>query len=178
MPFLSREVFGYLQHHDEDDGFGCSLSVDTTYHMLRAVQANVVATTTDGSSRNNTIISFASLPRGPEQSLTCLSIRSAGDVSPSGHHEPDALPLWTRSGKRTLSAAAYMDFVEAFGPDMFVALCDGDTNAQSSRKRALKSADRTERFFDECLKMWEASAALKDSMLLGRYYAFVIIDLY
>lgn len=136
--------------------------------MLRAVQASSSASEDDNGSSCSDIASFASLPNGPETTLTCFSVKNAGDLSPSGHHEQDVLPVWTRFGKRTLSAADYMEFVEAFRPDMFVALCDGDTNADSSRKRALKSTDRTERFFDECLAKWEASAVLKDSMVLGR----------
>lgn len=168
MPFLTREVFNYLAHDVGEPSagaaaepqFGYALSVDSTYHMLDAVRA-----------AGNGIASFASLPNGPATSVTCLTVKNAGETCPSGHHEQETMPVWTRYGKRTISAVQYMDYVEAFRPDMFVTLCDGDTNAQSSRKRALKSAERSERFLEECLPQFRESEALRaaGSMLLGKW---------
>lgn len=160
-------MFNYLKHDVGEPSaattaaplsFGYALSVDSTYHMLDAVRA-----------AGNGISAFASLPNGPATTLTCLAVKNAGETCPSGHHEQDTLPVWTRYGKRTLSAAQYMSYVEAFRPDMFVTLCDGDTNEQSSRKRALKSADRSERFLEECLVIFRESEALRaaGSMVLG-----------
>lgn len=44
-----------------------------------------------------------------------------------------------------------MDMIEAFRPDMYHVLCDGDTSVESSRKRALKAVDVTTKMFQECV---------------------------
>lgn len=136
--------------------------------MLPAVQAANDAAK-GGAGTAGGIAKFASLPNGPATTFTYLAVKNAGELCPSGHHEQETLPVWTRYGKRTLTTVQYMDYVEAFRPDMFVTLCDGDTNAESSRKRALKSADRSERFFEECLTKYRTSDVLRGrSMLLGK----------
>lgn len=133
--------------------------------MLEAVRAT--------SKGGGGIAHFASLPNGPATTLTCLAIKDAGERCPSGHHEQDQLPVWTRFGKRSLTAEQYMDYVEAYRPDMFMALCDGDTTADSSRKRALKSAERTEHFVGQCVERLNRSEALREcgAMLLGEWRA-------
>lgn len=45
-----------------------------------------------------------------------------------------------------------MDMMEAFRPDMYHVLCDGDTSVESSRKRAHKAVDVTTKMFTECLE--------------------------
>lgn len=157
VPFLSREVFNYIPH-DPAEALAYSLSLDTTFHMLKAVLA-----------ANEGLANFASLGNGTQQCLTCFTLKNQAEVCVSGHHEQDAVPIWTRFGKRMITAHEYMNFMEAFIPDMFHALCDGDTNANSSRKRALKSADRTEQFFETCLERFKKSERLKESMIIGRY---------
>lgn len=100
--------------------------------------------------------------------ITCLTVKNAGDQCPSGPHEQDVLPIYTRSGKSQMSAAKYMDMVESYRPDIFHALCDGDTNELSSNKRALKSADRTEDFFQVCLERFKATAVATQTMFIGK----------
>lgn len=156
MPFLSREVFGYIPK-DPSEPIAYSVSLDSCYHMLKAVE-----TSGDG------LASFASLGDGSQECLTCFTVKNPADVCISGHHEQGVLPVWTRFGKKMISSKEYMNFVEAFMPDMFHVLCDGDTNASSSNKRALKSASRTERFFEECLERYTQTERLKNSMLIGK----------
>jgi queuine/archaeosine tRNA-ribosyltransferase len=50
-----------------------------------------------------------------------------------------------------------MDIIEAFQPDMYQVLCDGDTNTTSSKRRVQKSIDRSITFFERCLKRHEKS---------------------
>lgn len=47
--------------------------------------------------------------------------------------------------------------MESMKPDMYLALCDGDTNSESSRKRIIKSASRTTSLFKECFKIHHGS---------------------
>lgn len=181
IPYLSHEVLGLLGLGAQSTPPAYAVSVDTTYHMLRAVQA---ANADADNKRGSGLAAFASLKpivgnaaaaletlASAQPPLTCLTLKSAGDLCPGGHHEQDVVPIWTRYGKRTMSSDEYMRYVDAYEPDMFVTLCDGDTNADSSRKRALKSADRSERFFDECLTKFRTSEVLrrKSTMLLGEW---------
>lgn len=61
----------------------------------------------------------------------------------------------------------YMDIIETFKPDMYVALCDGDTNIDSSRKRISKSVESSMTFFEQCFIKHSSSEALKSSEILG-----------
>lgn len=60
-----------------------------------------------------------------------------------------------------------MDIIEAFKPDMYVALCDGDTNNNSSKKRLSKAVQRSTTFFEQCLTKHCSSETLKSSQILG-----------
>ena len=51
----------------------------------------------------------------------------------------------------------YMDIIEAFQPDIYQMLCDGDTNLQSSKKRIQKSVERTSSMFEKCLQRHQNS---------------------
>lgn len=137
------------------------ISVDSTFHMLKAVTAAAGG-----------IQSFAGLG---SECLTCLTVKNPGELCITGSHEQEVLPIFTRFGRRSLSADQYMDFADEYSPDIFHALCDGDTNADSSKKRALKSADRTEGFFEKCLQRFKASERLKNSLFIGMISKTVII---
>jgi queuine/archaeosine tRNA-ribosyltransferase len=50
-----------------------------------------------------------------------------------------------------------MDMIEAFQPDMYQSLCDGETNPTSSKKRVQKSISRSISFLEKCLERHEKS---------------------
>jgi queuine tRNA-ribosyltransferase accessory subunit len=60
-----------------------------------------------------------------------------------------------------------MEIAETFKPDIYQVLGDGDTNADSSKKRLHNSTDRTEQFFIACLERHKKSEALKNSMMMA-----------
>lgn len=60
-----------------------------------------------------------------------------------------------------------MDIVETFKPDLYVALCDGDTNSSSSKKRSTKAVQSSLSFFEQCFTKHCASEALKSSEILA-----------
>lgn len=60
-----------------------------------------------------------------------------------------------------------MDIVEAFKPDLYIALCDGDTNIDSSKKRVTKAVKRSKTLFDQCLTRHSISEALKTAGILA-----------
>lgn len=47
--------------------------------------------------------------------------------------------------------------IETLKPDIYLALCDGDTDSQSSKKRITKSVTRTSKLFRECFRLHEES---------------------
>ena len=60
-----------------------------------------------------------------------------------------------------------MDIVETFKPDFYIALCDGDTNIDSSKKRISKAVRRSNTLFEQCLTRHSASETLKSTAILG-----------
>jgi len=64
-----------------------------------------------------------------------------------------------------------MDIVEAYRPDFYHVLCDGDTNSTSSKKRILKCIERTETFFNDCFERHKTSKCLQNSLLIGNFYS-------
>lgn len=131
------------------------LSIETTYHMENAL-----------SIYKKGIASFANFNAN---TLTYITVKNVGEISPSGHHEKDKLSLFTKAGRRILSPDDYMNQIELHQPDIFHTLCDGDTNQNCSKKRIIKSVERSENFFEACLKRYRTSDILKNSMLIGLY---------
>lgn len=60
-----------------------------------------------------------------------------------------------------------MDIVEAYQPDLYVALCDGDTNIKSGAKRASKAVLRSKTLLEQCLNIHQHSKVLKSKGILG-----------
>jgi len=60
-----------------------------------------------------------------------------------------------------------MELVEAYKPDLYVALCDGDTNINSSTKRVSKAIIRSKTLLEQCLNIHLNSDRLKSKGILG-----------
>jgi len=60
-----------------------------------------------------------------------------------------------------------MQFVQAYKPDLYVALCDGDTNIDSSAKRVAKAISRSKTLLEQCLDIHLGSDVLKSKGILG-----------
>lgn len=60
-----------------------------------------------------------------------------------------------------------MEIVQAFKPDFYVALCDGDTNVNSSAKRVSKAVSRSKVLLEQCLDIHLGSDTLKSKGILG-----------
>ncbi|KAJ8039168.1 Queuine tRNA-ribosyltransferase accessory subunit 2 [Holothuria leucospilota] len=92
---------------------------------------------------------FAGLPA---KGVTFLSIQDPCTTVPSGYNGKDAVSVWAPSGRVKLNATSFMSFERSSRPDIFQALCDGDTPEGCSKKRICKAVDRTLAFLDECLE--------------------------
>lgn len=54
-----------------------------------------------------------------------------------------------------------MELMESLKPDMYISLCDGDTNINSSKKRILNSARTTNEAFRYCYDQHVSSPVSK-----------------
>ncbi|XP_054274045.1 queuine tRNA-ribosyltransferase accessory subunit 2 [Macrosteles quadrilineatus] len=104
---------------------------------------------------------------GLDECLTYCSVQDPAEETRGGYNEKTSISIWTNIGRQQLSAEKYMDMMEAFKPDMYHSLCDGDTNKNSSRKRAYKTLNVTGSMFRTCAERHAQSESLKHSMLLG-----------
>ncbi|KAM3967586.1 queuine tRNA-ribosyltransferase accessory subunit 2 [Aphomia sociella] len=104
---------------------------------------------------------------GVSNHLTCMTLHAASEVTPAGHFESDLVPLWTKNGKKMISANRYMDLMEVFKPDIILAIADGHTSLEEGSKRISKSLDRTRNMMDVCVTRYKASKILQDSSLIG-----------
>lgn len=99
--------------------------------------------------------------------ISCLTVQDPAQLTQSGFHLKDFVPLFTRNGKILINPEKYMDCVESFRPDIYYLLSDGDTNIASKNKRVAKSVDSTIHFFEECMKRHEQSSVLQKSLVLA-----------
>lgn len=109
-------------------------------------------------SENSKLIVF-------QEYINFLSIQDPTEVTPSGFQQADSISVWSRTGKKLFTADKYMDLVEVFEPDLYVALCDG--NLHNSEKRLSKAMDRSKILTEQCLKRHAASNKLKSKSILG-----------
>jgi queuine tRNA-ribosyltransferase subunit QTRTD1 len=65
------------------------------------------------------------------------------------------------------TAKKYMEIVQIYKPDLYVALCDGDTNINSSTKRVTKAINRSRTLLEQCLDIHLSSDVLKSKGILG-----------
>ncbi|XP_053676230.1 queuine tRNA-ribosyltransferase accessory subunit 2 [Anopheles nili] len=148
VPHLSKEVMQLLS---QESGF-LQVSISNTLQMQEAIKASQLSFS-EFTAQN----SCASL----------LFLRDPSESPIAGIPEKESIPVYTRYGRRNLTAQDYMTVVETFRPDAYVPLYDGDTDAASSKKREQKSLDRTEKFVEQCLERHRNSDALRTSCLIG-----------
>lgn len=96
-----------------------------------------------------------------------LSIQDPSEFTNPGYQEKNSIAVWSRNGRYTLNAEKYMDIVETFKPDLYVTLCDGDTDINSSHKRISKTVERSKKLFERCFDHHQNSATLKNKGFLG-----------
>uniref|UniRef100_A0A182PP46 Queuine tRNA-ribosyltransferase accessory subunit 2 n=1 Tax=Anopheles epiroticus TaxID=199890 RepID=A0A182PP46_9DIPT len=149
IPHLSKEA---MQHFSNEPACFLHLSISNTLHMQEAIKAS-----------RTSIAEFIA----QSNCATLLFVRDPSESPIPGLPEKELLPIYTRNGRRNISLEQYMTLVETFRPDAYVPLYDGDTDANSSKKREQKSLDRTEKFVEQCLEWHRKSDALQSSCLIG-----------
>lgn len=102
-----------------------------------------------------------------QEHLTFLTIQDPSEMTHKGFQQTESIAVWSRHGRHSLTADAYMDIVEVVKPDIYLALCDGDTDHTSTAKRAQKAVRRSENLLQKCLERHNNSEILKSSGILG-----------
>jgi len=148
LPHITHEVFKIICKTPQI----IQIPIVSTYHYQEIME-----------EFNGNISEFVGL----KDCLTCVTVQDPSDLTQPGHHYKDHIPLWTRSGKIMLNAEQYMNAIEAFQPDMYYFLSDGDTNAKSATKRVNKAVDNTIGFVKHCLDRHKKSSVLANSFAMA-----------
>ncbi|VVC91014.1 unnamed protein product [Leptidea sinapis] len=109
------------------------------------------------------VAKFAGLPGH----VSCATLQNITEITPNGHYELDKVPVWTKNGKKLLTAERYMELMEVFKPDIILAIADGRTSLDEGSKRISKSVDRTQKMLNVCMEKYKCSEVLADSLILG-----------
>lgn len=82
--------------------------------------------------------------------MSYCTVQDPAEVTKMGYNDKSSVTIWTHTGRKQLTPDKYMDMVEAFQPDMYHVLCDGDTNIESTQKRGQKAVDVSASMFLAC----------------------------
>lgn len=112
---------------------------------------------------NKTLSQFVGL----QECLTLVTLKNSSELTPSGYHEKESVPIFKKSGKILITPQRYMDLIELFQPDFFTTLADGDTFEDSPKKRVMKASERSEEFFFECISRRKSSKILQALFMIA-----------
>jgi queuine tRNA-ribosyltransferase subunit QTRTD1 len=82
------------------------------------------------------------------------------------------VPIFKKSGKQNITSERYMNIVNVANPDLFTSLADADVWNGCPNKRLIKALDRSEGFFDECLKIKESNKGAFIASVQGGFSEF------
>ncbi|CAG5116707.1 unnamed protein product [Candidula unifasciata] len=99
--------------------------------------------------------------------LVFTTLHDASLALATGKNDNSGVAVWGKGGKIKLDTALFMKVQEAFQPDWFQAMSDGDTDRECGQKRLHKSVDRTLDFLDEIVEKMQNSQILSKSSLIG-----------
>ncbi|KAH0946504.1 hypothetical protein HN011_003238 [Eciton burchellii] len=148
VPHLTKDIFKMVTLEKQL----LSVSLPSTLLMMDAIQ--------------ELGLSFAEFVSMKEY-INFLSIHDPAYTTNSGYQQLDSISIWTRIGRTMCTAKKYMEIVQIYKPDLYVALCDGDTNINSSTKRVTKAINRSRTLLEQCLDIHLSSDILKSKGILG-----------
>ncbi|XP_015182893.1 PREDICTED: queuine tRNA-ribosyltransferase subunit QTRTD1 homolog [Polistes dominula] len=146
VPHLTKDVFKTVTKQQHL----LSISLPSTLKMEECIK-----------KLNVSFAEFVSM----KEYINFLSIQDPTETTPLGFQQADSISVWSREGRSIFTADKYMDLVESFEPDLYVALCDG--NKHDSKKRISKAMCRSKTLTDQCLRRHAASNKLKSKSILG-----------
>ncbi|XP_072945438.1 queuine tRNA-ribosyltransferase accessory subunit 2 [Epargyreus clarus] len=135
----------------------------TTPQMLWVPVSNSMHLENGLKAQNEGVAKFAGL----SEHFACVTLHSMSEATPAGHFEQDKMPVWTKNGKKLVTADRYMDLMELYKPDMYMVIADGQTSLSESKKRMGKAVERTCKTLNKCMDRHKASDTLKHSSVIG-----------
>ncbi|KAL6261637.1 hypothetical protein P5V15_006725 [Pogonomyrmex californicus] len=148
VPHLTKDIFK---------------TVTTEQQMLSVSLSSTILMTDVIKELDTSFADFVSM----KEYINFLSIHDPAKTTNSGFQQLDSISIWSRTGRIILSANKYMELVQAYKPDLYVALCDGDTNINSGTKRISKAVLRSKTLLEQCLDIHLHSDVLKSKGILG-----------
>ena len=102
----------------------------------------------------------------PERPLV-LTVQDPAEKVKSGYHNTNAVSVWFRDNRVLVSPLEYIKGITAIQPDVFVSLCDGDTEMGASNKRISKAVSKTIDFLDTCIGQRDLTDSLMKTGVIG-----------
>ncbi|RUS79087.1 hypothetical protein EGW08_013140 [Elysia chlorotica] len=102
-----------------------------------------------------------------KSNIIFTTLHDASSAVTSGKNDRNGVAVWGKGGKFKMDPSLYVKVQEAFRPDWFQALSDGDTDRDTGKKRLVKSVNNTLDFLDSTLQLLKESEILRDSSLIG-----------
>ena len=99
----------------------------------------------------------------PPQSLSYVVVQDFSRPAVHGYNTKNSVAIWRSAGKLSITSEMFMKAIEAMQPDIYEVLADCDVIGDDSRKRVLKSMERSLQFLEDCINFHKASKVLKQS---------------
>ncbi|XP_065201571.1 queuine tRNA-ribosyltransferase accessory subunit 2-like [Planococcus citri] len=148
VPHLTCDVMQMIS----TDSLALQFPLNNIFHCCEVLEKNKIS-----------LNSFVGLP---EYFSYCFG-QDPVDSIPQGYHRGASATIWCTQGKVFVPKERYMEIMEAFQPDMYCALSDGDTNLKSSTKRLCNSTTITNDAFQYCYDKHSTSSKLKNIGLIA-----------
>ena len=78
---------------------------------------------------------------GMSEHSVLLRIQDPGELTKSGYHNNNS--VWNRENRELGIPTTFMEGVKHIQPNLFIALCDGDTEPGCSNKRVSNSVSKS-----------------------------------
>jgi len=104
---------------------------------------------------------------GMSEHPVVLTIQDPGELTKSGYHNNNSVSVWNRENRELVTPTTFMEGVKHIQPNLFIALCDGDTEPGCSNKRVSKSVSKSLDFLDSCLHLRSYDPSLAKTGVIG-----------
>ena len=147
IPYLTNETFSYLDPNLFSKFF--QLPISTVIDFVENFQSSSFDTSEIFALPNHSLV------------FSCLTDPTRPPIN--GYNTKQTVAFWRIGGKVDISPESYMNAIETLKPDIYQLLADGDVKKSDSRKRILKSIERSIRFLEDCIYRHKESTSLKES---------------
>ena len=98
--------------------------------------------------------------------LTYCSLKDPLQQTSKGYNKNKSVAVWGIGGKKDINPFSHMDLLESMKPDIFDCLNDNDVMFSDSKKRTIKSVDRSLKFLEDAISIHNTSKLLKNSKMV------------